>query len=147
MPSRSSSSSSDKKRLRAPVENLARLAVLFVATSMAACGGSQTSSDPAVPTSGALPEENAEPTDDSGTLDVIADEPTQILLDGKPIGTTPVTGYRVAPGSHDVTFVDTRRGNRTMAVTIEPSQSHTVKADNAPTRFVAPSEPEEEKKP
>jgi hypothetical protein len=150
MRSRSSSSRCCKKRLRAPTENVARLALpfLFASIFMAACGGgSEASSDPAMPTSGALPEENAEPADDSGTLDVISDEPTKVLLDGKPIGTTPVTGYKVAPGSHDVTFVDERRGNRTMAVTIEPSQSHTVKADNAPTKFVAPPEPEGEKKP
>lgn len=70
--------------------------------------------------------------DVSATIDVLAGSPTEILLDGKPIGTTPITAYKVSPGQHDVTFVDPARGNRTMGVTVEPGDSKIVQSDPAP---------------
>ena len=55
-------------------------------------------------------EDPAQATDDSAMLYIIAANETEILLDGKPIGKTPLNGYKVAPGSHDVTFVDEKTG-------------------------------------
>ncbi len=49
-------------------------------------------------------------TDDSGMLDINALPPTKVRVDGKPAGTTPVTGFKVPPGNHDVTFVDDQGG-------------------------------------
>ncbi|HLM72325.1 MAG TPA: PEGA domain-containing protein, partial [Polyangiaceae bacterium] len=57
---------------------------------------------------------------------------TEILLDGKKIGTTPISAHKVTPGTHDVTFVDERNGNRTMTVTIAAGEAKTVKSDLPP---------------
>lgn len=103
----------------------------------AACGGSQTEAQ--TPPASAPPaseltaaEETPESAEDSGLLDVLADRETEILLDGKKIGTTPISAYKVTPGTHDVTFVDERNGNRTMSVTIGPGEGKTVKSDLPP---------------
>jgi hypothetical protein len=72
------------------------------------------------------------PLDDTPMLDVLSAKPTEILLDGKPIGTTPISGRKVAPGSHEVTFVDPEHGNRTMMVTLEPGDAKTVQSDPVP---------------
>lgn len=116
------------------------LVIAFLALSLgiAGCGGGGAGvvASPAATTTSAVPEEEAaEATDDSATLDILSDDPAEVLLNGKPIGKAPMTGYKVAPGSYDVTFVDERTGNRTMTVTVGPNESQTVKAPNRPTKY------------
>jgi hypothetical protein len=65
-------------------------------------------------------------------LDVLATPATKVLIDGRPLGITPLKGLRVAPGKHDVTFVD-ETGSRTMTVSLEPGEGKTVKSDRPPT--------------
>ena len=120
-----------------------RAAFAALALGMLGCGASEAS--PAVPLVSATPEEPLPPTDDSGQLAIMCNPPTPVLVDGKPAGTTPISGYRVAPGSHDVTFVDELSGNRTMTVTIGPGEGQTVVSDRPPNAVEAP--PPAEKKP
>jgi hypothetical protein len=106
----------------------AALALVF----LAACSGSQPDTPAVTPTS-SPPVEDPEPTTDTSSfLDILAGQPTEILLDGKPIGTTPIQGYKVSPGSHDVTFIDEANGNRTMGVEVGPGDSKTVQSDPMP---------------
>ena len=111
-------------------------AIALAVLTLAACGGSQTEvqTPTGAPSSGdpAEEQEATEATEESGLLDVMADRETEILLDGKPIGTTPISAYKVTPGTHDVTFVDERNGNRTMTVTLGPNEAKTVKSDLPP---------------
>lgn len=107
---------------------------LVLAATLAACGSPQEPpAAPAVP-DGQPSDGDPEPeADSSATLDVIAGQPTEILLDGKPIGATPISRRKVAPGSHEVTFVDATRGNRTMVVTVEAGEAKTVQSDTPPS--------------
>jgi len=98
------------------------------------CASGPEPQTPAVPLATAAPEEPLDqPIDDTATLDVYGNPPTPILLDGKPIGTTPITGYKVQPGTHDVTFADELTGNRTMTVTISPGEGRSVTSDRPPS--------------
>jgi hypothetical protein len=56
-----------------------------------------------------------------------------VLVDGKPAGTSPVVGFKVKPGSHDVTCVDDQTGNRTMSVVLEPGDGKMVTSDRPPS--------------
>ncbi|WP_437978805.1 PEGA domain-containing protein [Sorangium sp. So ce295] len=113
-----------------------RTSTFLVTLAIAGCGGApKPPPEPPRPAPiAAEPESEPEPPlDDAPMLDVIAAQPTEILLDGKPIGTTPISGRKVAPGSHEVTFVDPERGNRTMMVTLEPGDAKTVQSDPPPS--------------
>ncbi|UQA56400.1 PEGA domain-containing protein [Polyangium aurulentum] len=107
-------------------------------------GGSQTepaaNTPPPIPTTESEGFGGAEVSDDSGTLDILSDRPTEVLLDGKPIGKTPITNYKAMPGPHDVTFVDEAGGNRTMSVTLNAGDHQTVKSDPAPAIKEAPAD-------
>ncbi|WP_438021041.1 PEGA domain-containing protein [Sorangium sp. So ce315] len=112
-----------------------RAAALFV-IALAGCGGAAPPPQPVAPPPpvATTPEPEPEPPlDDTPMLDVVSAQPTEILLDGKPIGTTPISGHKVAPGTHEVTFVDPERGNRTMMVTLEPGDAKTVQSDPPPS--------------
>ncbi|MDI1435299.1 PEGA domain-containing protein [Polyangium sorediatum] len=78
------------------------------------------------------PEQAEEVVEDSGTLDILSDPPQDVLLDGKPIGKTPLTNHRVKMGPHDVTFLDPAEGDRTMSVNVSPGDHQTVKLDHPP---------------
>ncbi|WP_437564068.1 PEGA domain-containing protein [Sorangium sp. So ce542] len=113
-----------------------RVAALLLVIPLAGCGGApKPPPEPPQPAPiAAEPEPEPEPPlDDAPMLDVVSAQPTEILLDGKPIGTTPITGRKVAPGTHEVTFVDPERGNRTMMVTLEPGDAKTVQSDPPPS--------------
>jgi hypothetical protein len=93
------------------------------------CGGSQEP-QPQAPQAPAADE--PPPTDETSTLDILCEPPTKILLDGKPIGTSPIKGHKVSPGAHDVTFADEQTGNRTLSVKVAPGESRTVISDKPP---------------
>lgn len=111
-----------------------RALFLGAALGVAACGGAAANTEVKPPPSPPAEEAQDEPADPENTsfLDVQADRETDILLDGKPIGKTPISGFKVTPGSHEVTFVDERGGNRTLTVSLEPNEAKTVKSDLPP---------------
>jgi hypothetical protein len=108
------------------------LSLLLGAAAGTACVGQASEGRSAVPLATATPDE---PTadDDTGTLEILCNPPVQALVDGKPAGTTPVVGFKVAPGSHDVTCVDEQGGNRTMTIKVGPGEGRTVTSDRAPS--------------
>jgi hypothetical protein len=119
--------------MRAMSSTARTLGAALALALLAACSGPQ-SDGPAVTPTSSPPVDDLEPkTDDTATLDILAGQPTEILLDGKPIGTTPIQAYKVAPGSHDVTFIDEANGNRTMGVEVGPGDSKIVQSDPAPS--------------
>ena len=111
-----------------------RAAFAAVALGILGCGASEPP-PPAVPLAAATPEE---PVDEYGQLEILCNPPSDVLLDGKKIGTTPIKGFRVAPGSHDVTFVDEVGGNRTMTVSLGPGEGRAVVSDRPPNAMVEP---------
>jgi hypothetical protein len=106
-------------------------AVFFV--GVASCGGAAKGAEGPVPLATTTPDGPPDNTDDTGTLDIFCNPPTKVLVDGKPAGTTPVSGYKVNPGSHDVTFADEQTGNRTMTVSVSPGEGKTVTSDRPPS--------------
>src|SRR6185369_15624804 len=105
-------------------------AVLFVAAALAGCGGAPAT--PAVSPDAEAPpsatDAEADPTANTwATLDILAgQEHMSVLLDGKPIGKTPIRRHRVAAGSHEVTFVDNAGGRRTSLVSVQQGDATTV---------------------
>src|SRR4051812_6420987 len=82
-----------------------------------ACTGNNPDAQSPVPLVTAEPDPKA---DEGGTLDILCNPSTKVMVDGKPAGTTPISGFKVQPGQHDVTFVDEQSGNRTMSVNVAP---------------------------
>jgi hypothetical protein len=72
---------------------------------------------------------SAESSDDSSYLEIQSDPQTDVLVDGKPVGKTPVKKLKVTPGAHDVTFDDDVGGPRTMSINVDPGDFKTVKSD------------------
>lgn len=108
------------------------LAILAMASFSPGCGGevkAQKQPEGPEPATTFDPHMGEPPEDDSALLDVLSDPPVDILLDGKPIGTSPISAHKVTAGRHDVTFVDEKGGNRTMSVTLQPGETRTVKSD------------------
>ncbi|MEP7121293.1 MAG: PEGA domain-containing protein [Byssovorax sp.] len=126
----------------------AALAAMVIGIGILGCGSSEVK-PPEVPLAAAAPEEPTA-TDDSGQLEILCNPPTPVLVDGKKAGTTPINGYRVPPGSHDVTFVDELTGNRTMTITLGPGEGRAVVSDRPPSASTTVEPPEKkpaEKKP
>ena len=106
-----------------------------LALSALACGASNEPAPQApAPTVTAPPEEPQ--AAEYATLDILCDPPTNILLDGKLIGKSPLTAHKVAPGKYDVTFADEETGNRTMTVEVGPGEGKTVQSDRPRTRVI-----------
>src|SRR5262249_40623293 len=106
----------------APRTLLPLLLSAVISFGAASCGGAaQAAQTPAKP---AASNDDPPPDkfDDTATIDAYCNPPSQILVDGKPAGMSPVTGFKVKPGSHDVTFVDEVTGNRTMTMVLEPGE-------------------------
>jgi serine/threonine-protein kinase len=91
----------------------------------APAGGTPAGGKPAAPTTG--PAAGGKPADakDSGkqaasgqgTLNINSIPVSKVLLDGRPIGSTPKAGVSVSPGSHTVTFIaDGQRKSVTVTV-------------------------------
>lgn len=101
------------------------------------CGGSTPPADAPKSTPRVTDPADEIPMDEGGQdvafIEINTAQPTEILLDGKSIGTTPLEMQKVTPGSHEVTFVDARGGNRTLVVTVGPGESQTVTSNPNPT--------------
>jgi hypothetical protein len=113
-----------------PHASFAVAAALLV--GVVACGGpAQEAASPAATATADDPPEKK--VDDTATLDIYGNPPTKVLVDGKPAGTTPIQGFKVKPGSHDVTWADELTGNRTMSVTLEPGDGKVMTSDRPPS--------------
>jgi hypothetical protein len=107
-----------------------RAAFAAMVIGILGCGSSEAP-PPNVPV--AVTQDEPTPSDDSGQLEILCNPPTPVLVDGKKAGTTPIKGYRVPPGSHDVTFVDELTGNRTMTIVLAPGEGRAVVSDAPPS--------------
>jgi MYXO-CTERM domain-containing protein len=108
------------------------LGASLLVAGMVACAGSDAQPTTPKPASGDDPPPE-KPLDDTSTIDAYCNPPASVLVDGKPAGTSPVVGFKVKPGSHDVTCVDDQTGNRTMTVVLEPGDGKVVTSDRPPS--------------
>ncbi|MEI9950864.1 MAG: PEGA domain-containing protein [Pseudomonadota bacterium] len=66
------------------------------------------------------------PASGNGTVNLNAIPPSNVLLDGRPMGQTPRMGVSVAPGPHTVVFVNSEHGRKAKTITVEAGKSATV---------------------
>jgi hypothetical protein len=64
---------------------------------------------------------------------VVSNPPTKILVDGKDVGTSPVTVNHLKPGMHEVTFTDEDNGNVTLQVNLAEGEFKDV-VNNLPPK-------------
>lgn len=72
------------------------------------------------------PGPNEAPANGGCTLNVNSIPASQVLLDGRPIGTTPKMALPTPCGPHAVTFVHPERGRKTTSVSLVPGKVATV---------------------
>lgn len=111
--------------------------IVAIVTGAVACGASNDAQS-AVPLATATPDEPPQ-KEEPATLDIYANPPTDVLVDGKPAGKTPIKAFKVEAGSHDVTFMD-ETGRRTMTVKVEPGEGKSVISDRPPTMTDKPAD-------
>lgn len=66
------------------------------------------------------------PAQGQGTLSFNSLPISSVVLDGRPIGNTPLTGVRVSAGSHTVLFVHPEGGRAVRRVTVAAGQTQSV---------------------
>ena len=52
--------------------------------------------------------------------------PSTVIVDGRQVGRTPLTGVAVPPGTHIVVFTHESRGRKTRSVTVQAGQTVNV---------------------
>ena len=62
----------------------------------------------------------------SGMLNINSIPVSKVLLDGRPIGSTPKVGVSVPVGSHTVTFVHPEKGRKTISVSVKAGETKTA---------------------
>lgn len=62
----------------------------------------------------------------NGTLNINSIPVSNVILDGKPLGTTPKVGLSVAAGPHTVVFVHPEHGRKARSVNVEAGKSATA---------------------
>ena len=66
------------------------------------------------------------PSGGTGYINANSIPPSKVIIDGRPRGSTPVTGVRVSAGTHTVTFIHKTRGSKTRTVTVAKGQTKTA---------------------
>ena len=60
------------------------------------------------------------------TLNINSIPVANVVLDGRPMGSTPLVGVHVTPGAHSVTFVHPEKGRKSAGATVKAGGSATV---------------------
>jgi hypothetical protein len=63
---------------------------------------------------------------DSGFINANSIPPSKVIINGRPHGSTPVTGVKVKPGSHTVIFKHKEFGTKSRTVTVAAGQTKTA---------------------
>ncbi len=61
-----------------------------------------------------------------GTLNINSIPVSNVILDGRPLGTTPKIGIKVSAGKHTVLFVHKTKGRKSSTVTVRPGKTATA---------------------
>jgi len=73
-----------------------------------------------------VPAAAPKPATGNGTLNINAIPPSNVVLDGRPMGQTPRMNVSVAPGAHTIVFVNAEHGRKTKSISVEAGKSATV---------------------
>jgi serine/threonine-protein kinase len=61
-----------------------------------------------------------------GTLNMNSIPVSKVVLDGRPLGSTPKVGVSVPAGSHTVTFIHPEKGRKSVTVNVKPGETKTA---------------------
>jgi hypothetical protein len=89
-------------------------------------GPGTTPKPPVTATAKPSAEPTAAPASGNGTLNINSLPPSKVLLDGKPLGSTPKVGVSVSAGSHTVTFKHPEHGTKSVTVTVKAGETKTA---------------------
>lgn len=64
----------------------------------------------------------------TGTLNIDSNPAASVVVDGRPVGRTPLVGLSVSAGPHTVTFIHPEKGRTTKAAVVEPGKPATISA-------------------
>jgi hypothetical protein len=62
----------------------------------------------------------------TGTLNINSIPVANVVLDGRPVGSTPIMGLAVSPGPHSVVFIHPEHGRKATGVNVEPGKTATA---------------------
>jgi len=62
----------------------------------------------------------------SGTLNINSIPVSKVVLDGRPLGSTPKVGVSVSAGSHTVTFIHPEKGKKSVTVQVKAGETKTA---------------------
>lgn len=108
------------------VSSPARANVPPVATNPAASTAPGAEASPPAVAS-AAPSANAASAT-SAKLNLNSIPASNVVVDGRPLGQTPLIGVSVAPGTHSVVFIHPEHGRKVSRVSVEPGQTSTATA-------------------
>ncbi|MEO7328297.1 MAG: PEGA domain-containing protein, partial [Minicystis sp.] len=63
----------------------------------------------------------------SGTLDLFSDPPAKVMLDGEPLGLTPLLGVSAKAGAHTLTFLHPVLGTKSLPIELAAGESKTAR--------------------
>jgi serine/threonine-protein kinase len=78
------------------------------------------------PTPGPTPEPVPQPASDFGYINANSRPPSKVIIDGRPMGGTPVMGFKVKAGSHSIVFKHPELGTRSTSVTVAGGETKTA---------------------
>lgn len=61
-----------------------------------------------------------------GTLNINSIPVANVVLDGRPVGSTPLVGLKVSPGPHSVVFIHPEQGRKSAGATVKAGATSTV---------------------
>lgn len=115
--------------------NPALVASSLLASLLVACSGGTGNAPPREPEPTMAASEPEAPPAKAvwATIEVLSSPAgMEVLLDGKPVGKTPVTLDKVMPGSHDVTYKDAANGDATYTLEVGEGEYKTQKHNVVP---------------
>jgi hypothetical protein len=91
-------------------------------------GPVSTPTGPTPPATAAAPKDPPkdppkEPASGNGTLNINSVPPSKVILDGKPLGSTPRVGVSVPAGTHTVTFIHPELGKKSTSVQVKAGET------------------------
>lgn len=89
-------------------------------------GGSSTSTTPPTSTGTSTTDKTPPPATGNGTLNINSIPVSKIIVNGKPMGSTPKVGVSIPAGSYTVVFIHPEKGKKTASGTIKAGETKTA---------------------
>ncbi|MBI5533936.1 MAG: hypothetical protein HY898_14540 [Deltaproteobacteria bacterium] len=81
---------------------------------------------PAPEPQAAVPPSPATTVGADAVLNINSIPPSQVAVDGRPVGTTPLAGFKTTAGSHSVVFLHPEKGKKNVMVTVQAGERKAV---------------------